>query len=184
MYLNYFPCFWLLYCKIFNNKINFEKFLYLMVTNSMTCKSITLLCSTLIEEENCIYKDIVKFIVKYVTIWKYSIPTNEYSFKLYFFIGLLDIKSNIVKNVIDWMKGTFLDRFHMIKFFSFGYFRSNIFPRSLCNCDIEREADRKNRSTTPRCCDKVWFKQSMFCFWNFSRTFVEEFMSCVTLPQL
>lgn len=44
-----------------------------MVTNSMTCKSITLLCSTLIEEENCIYKDIVEFIVKYVTIWKYSI---------------------------------------------------------------------------------------------------------------
>lgn len=72
-----------------------------MVTNSMTCKSITLLCLTLIEEENCIYKDIVEFIVKYVTIWKYSIPTNEYSFKLYFFIGLLDIKSNIVKNVID-----------------------------------------------------------------------------------
>lgn len=47
-----------------------------MVTNSMTYKSITLLCSTLIEEENCIYKDIVEFIVKCVTIWKYSIPTN------------------------------------------------------------------------------------------------------------
>lgn len=28
-----------------------------MVTNSMTCKSITLLCLALIEEENCIYKD-------------------------------------------------------------------------------------------------------------------------------
>lgn len=47
-----------------------------MVTNSMTCKSTTLLCLTLIEEENCIYKDIVELIVKYVTIWKYSIPTN------------------------------------------------------------------------------------------------------------
>lgn len=46
-----------------------------MVTNSMTCKSITLR-TILIEEENCIYKDIVEFIVKYVTIWKYSIPTN------------------------------------------------------------------------------------------------------------
>lgn len=47
-----------------------------MVTNSMTCKSITLLCLALIEEENCIYKDKVEFIVKYVTKWKYSIPTN------------------------------------------------------------------------------------------------------------